>query len=584
MKNRFIKIPTLLLLLFVVLPFVNAKAEGNQPNILFIFIDDLNTQLNCYGNKTVHSPNIDKLAGSGTMFTRAYCQWSVCGPSRASILSGQMPSQTGIRNLSTLIRDVNPDIVTLPQYFKTRGYTTAAVGKVFDPRSVDSGHDTKSWSISYNIKYKYPSEYGAFVKGQYRVTNNTATEMGPEGVGDDGYLDGQICLDALAKMDNFANHPEKPFFLAVGFKKPHVPFISPRKYWELYNRDSLTLEPFQKPAEGSPDFVYFKPEPAHYDDIPELWTYDDVELGEDILNPEMQKKLIHGYYACISYVDAQVGKLMAKLDELNLSENTIVVLLGDHGYHLGDHNQWGKHTQFENAVNAPLIIRRPGFDSRRCSTPVDFIDIYPTLTQLVFNDRPEHLTGKNLEPILKGDEQELLPAVSEYRAGGHASYSFRNDRYRMTLWLKNSNTRIDKVSWNAQLVFAGELYDYKTDSLETKNLYNLPDSKPIIDELLKDAECWWNNQYKQIHTISSGAVIKKTELVPFQNPVRDYLKIPAHFGAVALKVYDLRGNLVLQKQNQQNSVYIGNLKAGQYLVLLEWEKMDEVLDFKMMKI
>ena len=584
MKNRFIKIPTLLLLLFVVLPFVNAKAEGNQPNILFIFIDDLNTQLNCYGNKTVHSPNIDKLAGSGTMFTRAYCQWSVCGPSRASILSGQMPSQTGIRNLSTLIRDVNPDIVTLPQYFKTRGYTTAAVGKVFDPRSVDSGHDTKSWSISYSIKYKYPSEYGAFVKGQYRVTNNTATEMGPEGVGDDGYLDGQICLDALAKMDNFANHPEKPFFLAVGFKKPHVPFISPRKYWELYNRDSLTLEPFQKPAEGSPDFVYFKPEPAHYDDIPELWTYDDVELGEDILEPEMQKKLIHGYYACISYVDAQVGKLMAKLDELNLTENTIVVLLGDHGYHLGDHNQWGKHTQFENAVNAPLIIRRPGFASRRCSTPVDFIDIYPTLTQLVFNDRPEHLTGKNLEPILKGDEQELLPAVSEYRAGGHASYSFRNDRYRMTLWLKNSNTRIDKVSWNAQLVFAGELYDYKTDSLETKNLYNLPDSKPIIDELLKDAECWWNNQYKQIHTISSGAVIRETKPVPFQNPVRDYLKIPAHFGAVALKVYDLRGNLVLQKQNQQNSVYIGNLKAGQYLVLLEWEKMDEVLDFKMMKI
>ncbi len=584
MKNRLKKILALLLFLLIILPVINVNAQDNQPNILFIFVDDLNTELNCYGNKTVQSPNIDKLAESGTIFTRAYCQWSVCGPSRASILSGQMPSQTGIRNLTTLIRDVNPNIVTLPQYFKNRGYTTAAIGKVFDPRSVDSGHDTKSWSIPYSIKYKYPSEYGSFVKGQYRVTYNTATEMGPEGVGDDGYIDGQICLDALTKMENFAGNSEKPFFLAVGFKKPHVPFISPRKYWELYNRDSLKLEPFQKPAANSPDFVYFKPEPAQYDDIPELWTYDDVELGDDILEPETQRKLIHGYYACISYVDAQVGKLLAKLEELNLRENTIVILLGDHGYHLGDHNQWGKHTQFENAVNAPLIIHSPGFGSRRCTTPVDFIDIYPTLTQLVFDDQPDHLTGKNLTPLLKGDPTEFQPAVSEYRAGGHASYSFRNERYRMTLWFKTSNIRVDKVSWNTQTVFAGELYDYQTDSQETENLYNLPSSKQIVDELLKDAESWWTYQYNKIHSISTGAVIRKKESVPFQNPVTDYLKIPGHLGEVGLRIYDLRGNLVLQKQNQSNSVYVGNLKTGQYLVLLEWEKMDEVFDFKMVKI
>ncbi|MCF6332715.1 MAG: sulfatase-like hydrolase/transferase [Draconibacterium sp.] len=584
MKKRFDKIPTLLLLLFGILLDVNVKAEGNHPNILFIFVDDLNTQLHCYGNETVKSPNIDKLAESGTMFTRAYCQWAVCGPSRASILSGQMPSQTGIRNLITQIRDVNPNIVTLPQYFKTRGYTTAAMGKVFDPRNVDSGHDTKSWSVPYNKKYKYPPEYGPFVKGQYRVTYNTATEMGPEGVGDDGYIDGQICLDALSKMENFANSPDKPFFLAVGFKKPHVPFISPKKYWDLYERDSLKLAPFQRHAEDSPDFVYFKPEPAQYDDIPDFWTFDDIDLGDDILEPNTQRKLIHGYYACISYVDAQVGKLMDKLDELNLRENTIVVLLGDHGYHLGDHNQWGKHTQFENATHAPLIIHNPNSSGSQCNLPVDFLDIYPTLTSLVFNERPAHLTGKDLTPLLEGANPELRPAVTEYRAGGHASYTFRNERYRLTLWLKTSNTRIDVVPWSANLIFEGELYDYQTDSLETQNIYNLPESQEIIDELLQDSKSWWNYQYNKIQGISTGAAIQKREILPFQNPVTNFLPLPPNYGEVNLRIYDLRGNLVLQKQNQMNNIYVGNLKTGQYLVLLEWEESDEVLNFKMVKI
>lgn len=584
MKNRFNKISLLLLLLLIILPGKILKAEGNQPNILFIFIDDLNTDLNCYGKKTVHSPNIDKLADEGTIFTKAYCQWAVCGPSRASILSGQMPSQTGIRNLTTQLRDANPNIVTLPQYFKNRGYTTAAVGKVFDPRNVDDGHDTKSWSVPYNKKYNYPAEYGPFIKGQYRVTYNTATEMGPEGVGDDGYIDGQLCLDALSKMENFANNPDKPFFLAVGFKKPHIPFISPKKYWDLYNRDSLTLAPFQQMAAGSPDFVYFKPEPAQYDDIPEIWTYDDVDFGIGILEPLAQKKLIHGYYACISYVDAQVGKLMDKLDELNLRENTIVVLLGDHGYHLGDHNQWGKHTQFENATHAPLIIHNPNSSGSKCNLPVDFLDIYPTLTSLAFNEQPEYLTGKNLTPLLEEANTELLPAVTEYRAGGHASYTFRNERYRLTLWLKTSNTRIDIVPWSANLIFEGELYDYQTDSLETQNLYNLPGSKEVIDELLQDSKSWWNYQYNKIQGISTGAAIQKNEVLPFQNPVTDFLSIPSHYGKIDLRIYDLRGNLVLQKQNQMNNIYVGNLKTGQYLVLLEWEESDEVLNFKMVKI
>ena len=580
--TRIYKVTTLFIILILSL-FITAKSADKQPNVLFIFIDDLNTELNCYGNNLIHSPNIDKLADAGTIFTNAYCQWSVCGPSRASILSGQMPAQTGIRNLSTQLRDANPYIETLPQYFKNRGYTTAAVGKVFDPRNVDDGHDTKSWSLPYSIKYNYPSEYGPFVKRQYRVTENTATEMGPEGVDDDGYIDGQICLDALSKLDKFAEE-SKPFFLAVGFKKPHIPFIAPKKYWDLYNRDSLTLAPFQQMAAGSPDFVYHKPEPAQYDDIPEIWTYEDVELGTGILEPATQKKLIHGYYACVSYVDAQVGKLIAKLNELNLSENTIVVLLGDHGYHLGDHNQWGKHTQFENAVHAPLIIQIPGFENITCNSPVDFIDIYPTLTEMVFSDKPEHLTGKDLTPILSGSKPELGPAVSEYRSNGHSSYSFRTDRYRLTLWHNSSSNRPDKETWNTNTIYTAELYDYTTDKLETENLYKSANYQEIVDSLLEKSENWWTFQYNKIHNISTGSVIQKRQNIPFQNPVNDYIKIPEHFGRVDMKVYNMQGYLVLQKQNQENNIYVGNLKSGQYVVLLEWIQMDEILDFKMIKI
>ncbi len=581
------RVKTIVIFLFLVL-FVfsgnKMNAQDKPDNVLFIFIDDLNTQLNCYGNKTVISPNIDKLAGNSALFTHAYCQWSVCGPSRASILSGQMPAQTGIRNLKTQLRDASPNIVTLPQYFKNRGYITAAVGKIFDPRNVDSGHDTKSWSLPYSISYKYPEKYGPFVKGQYRVTKNTSTEMGPEGVGDDGYLDGQICIDALNKLENFASSPEKPFFLAVGFKKPHIPFIAPKKYWDLYNRDSLKLAPFQRHATGSPDFVYFKPEPSHYDDIPEMWTYDDVEYGNGILPPETQRRLIHGYYACISYVDEQVGKLMNKLTELNLNENTIIVLLGDHGYHLGDHNQWGKHTQFENATHAPLIIHNPDFEKTRCNSPVNFLDIYPTLTNLVFHEQPEHLTGENLTPLLKGGKMAEKPAVTEYRSSGHSSYSFRTERYRLTLWNKSANNRPDIEKWNKNNIYTAELYDYKTDELETESFYDSASYKEIVDSILVKSGHWWNMQNSKINSGATGAAIREYQNSPIQNPVKEYIQLPQQYGKVDMKIYDLRGNLIMQKKNQSNSVYVGNLITGQYLVLLEWEKTDEVLDFRMVKI
>ena len=561
-----------------------AKTEAKQKNVLFIFSDDMNTELNCYGNSLIHSPNIDRLAEKGTHFTHAYCQWSVCGPSRASILSGQMPAQTGVRDLKTQLRDVNPDIVTLPQYFKNKGYVTAAVGKIFDPRTVDDGHDKISWTIPYNINYSYPKEYGSFIKGQYRVKNNTATEMGPEGVGDDGYLDGQICLDALSKLENFASKPNQPFFLAVGFKKPHIPFISPKEYWDLYQRENMPLSEFQQLAEGSPEFSLFKPEPKQYDDIPDVWTYDDVNKGDGILDTAIQKQLIHGYYACISYVDAQVGKLISKLDELGLDDNTIVVFISDHGYHLGDHNQWGKHTQLENGVHVPFIIYELGLKARQCDATVDLLDLYPTLTNMVFQTNPENTTGKSLMPLLEGQESNNI-AVSEFRSSGHSSYSFRDDKNRLTLWMKSTDDRPDQQEWKSDRISTVELFDYDTDQLERINLYDNPVYKNVVKSLLKSGEIWWNSQYNLINKVSTGDRSLKEEGISSENPVHDYLQLPLDENQhSSIRIYDSKGNVVLDKESPGRAMYVGNLKPGRYTVLVNWGKMDEVMNYSFIKI
>ena len=473
------------------------KLTAQQPNILFIAIDDLKPVLNCYGESQIYSPNIDKLAEKGVVFNRAYCQWPVCGPSRASILTGLTPDGSGIRNLSSQLRDVNPDVVSLPQYFKNLGYTTAAAGKVFDRRNVDAGHDSLSWSVAYTNpnKYSYPAEYPGFVKGKkYRVTANTATEMGPEGIGFDGYEDGQICLDGLAKLDELSKNPEQPFFLAVGFKKPHVPFVAPKEYWDLYDRNEIDLASFQKIAVGSPEYAYFNPEPFGYVDIPDIWTFSDIEMGDSILHPDDQRKLIHGYYACVSYIDDLVGKLLNKLEEKGLDDNTIVVFWGDHGYQLGDHNQWGKHTNFENALRVPLIIYKPGIVPGTSNALAEFTDVYPTLVNLAGQQIPSYLQGYDLTSVLYDTPITKTCAVTEYRSSGHSSYSFRIDSYRLTLWNNSSENRPDVQGWDTSKFLDVELYDYVADSLETINLYSSPDYSETLDSMMAIARNWWYNQ------------------------------------------------------------------------------------------
>ncbi len=489
--------------------FIVLKPKVIKPrrNVLMIAVDDLRPVLNCYGESQIHSPNIDRLAEQGVVFTKAYCQWAVCGPSRASIMSGLTPDGTGIRNLSSQLRTENPDVVTLPEYFLTNNYTTAGAGKVYDPRNVDDNHDIYSWSIPYTnpSDYTYPAEYGDFVQGSnYRVSANTSTEQGPDGVEDDGYTDGQIALDALGKLDALAADSEN-FFLAVGFKKPHIPFVAPKKYWELYDRASLDLAEFQKMATGSPDYAYHTPEPMSYNDIPNEWTLNDPTLGDGILTLDDQRKLLHGYYACVSYIDAQVGKLLDKLEEKSLADNTVILLFGDHGYHLGDHNQWGKHTQFENSVRAPLIISSPDGITGTNNTPVEFTDIYPTLCDLAGLDVPQNtLQGESLSPALRGEELSKNMAVSEYRKGGGASYSFRTDRYRLTLWMHSSDDRTDLMDWDESRIKEIELYDYDADPLETINLANDVSYSSLISDLKTKAAAWWTQQHNFFNGSTTG--------------------------------------------------------------------------------
>ncbi|MDB2682615.1 sulfatase [Opitutales bacterium] len=347
---------------------------ADRPNVLFIAIDDLKPLIGAYG-EAVPTPSIDRIAAQGTTFLNAHCQLAVCGPSRASLMTGKRPDYTQVWDLKTKIRDINPDIVTIPQHFKTHGYHTVGVGKIFDPRSVDKGADATSWSQPYtqtwHLKYNeatgkpsghYQSSKSIALAAEaesigkkgwndinkYLFTNDGWPVVESENVPDDAYDDGAIGTYAVKELKKLAQRDE-PFFLAVGFKKPHLPFVAPKKYWNLFDRDTLDLAAFQSKALGSPAIAYHNSE--------ELRSYNGVP-AKGALDEATQRKLIHGYYACIAYIDAQIAKILDQLKVLDLDDNTLIILWGDHGFHLGDHGLWCKHTNFENATRVPLIISR----------------------------------------------------------------------------------------------------------------------------------------------------------------------------------------------------------------------------------
>ncbi len=436
----------------------NKKEEPVQKpkNILFIAIDDLKPDMGCYDDTIVMTPNMDKLASHGFVFKNNHCQQAVCAPSRASILTGKRPDYTKVWDLKTLIRDKNPNIVTLPQYFKQMGYQTAAVGKIFDYRSVDKGADSVSWSYRYkDVKNTNPKGGGYIFE-----TRRVSTEA-PD-VDDSVTIDGEVVKRSIAYLKKFSKE-EKPFFMAVGFYKPHLPFVAPKKYWDMYDRNKIELPAYQKDPENAPAYAT---QPGW-----ELRTiYKDVPRDFNTPIPvAKQKELIHGYYACVTFIDRQVGKVLAELDSLGLRDNTVIVLWGDHGWHLGDHNMWCKHTNYEQATRAPLIFSYDGKLKGSTQSPTEFVDVFPTLCDLAGVNTPKGLDGVDLVPLMEHKVNSVKDyAVSQFPRGNKMGYAFRYERYRYVVWVKDHFT--SEHHFDESLVADEELYDYVTDPQETESL------------------------------------------------------------------------------------------------------------------
>ena len=525
MNTKFLKIVLVLCLLVLSNGIIAQQKKSNKPNILFIAVDDLKPILGCYGNTLIKTPNIDRLAKISTVFNKNYCQQAICGPTRASIMTGTRPDVTQVWNLTTQMRDVNPDLVTLPQYLITQGYETSGIGKIYHPSSAIGGVDPVSWSIPY-LKSKesdFPAEFGSPANGQYQL-QETKARMTPEiiaerkqqskdlaandenpksikgpsveciDVPDNAYQDGVNALLAKEQIIKLSKG-DKPFFIAVGFSKPHLPFVSPKKYWDLYKREDMPIASFQEHSKNGPLIAYHQSgELRNYLDIPEFATLpsDSLRIG---LKLEKQKELIHGYYAAVSYLDAQVGVLLNTLESLGTLNNTVIVLWGDHGWHLGDHDLWHKHTNFEEATRAPLIIAGPGIKSGKTNSLSEFVDVFPTICDLAGVPIPNKLDGLSLKPLMLNNNAKVNDySISQYprklkklemiKKGYTDSkmmgYSLRTDKYRFTIWMNNFTS---KQPFNESQVYASEMYDYVKDPLEKVNVVNDKDYATISKEL-----------------------------------------------------------------------------------------------------
>ena len=423
--------------------FSNSGFTAERSNVLFIAVDDLRPELNCYGRTEIKSPNIDALAAKGTLFERTYCQVAVCGASRASLMTGLRPQTTRCWNYKTPMREKNPDALSMPQHFKAQGYTTLSIGKIYHASNDDF---PQGWSEKplrgLGPAYASPAGMAASTKAR-RIqretgvrTNGPASENGGD-VSDDAYNDGMVAKTAVERMKKLASS-NAPFFLAVGFNKPHLPFNAPKKYWDLYDRPKIKVPSRSKAINGLP-----------YDGSSwgELKNYSDIPKKAKRLDDAKTRELIHGYRASVSYVDAQIGRLIKGLEENGLTKNTIIVLWGDHGYYLGDYGEWCKHTTYEVAAKVPLVIVAPGQKKgQRTKALAELVDLFPTLCDLTEIPTPKNLHGVSLKPLLsKPTTPWKKGAFSQYfkskpGVGKVLGTSLRTDRYRYTEWRKNDHT------------------------------------------------------------------------------------------------------------------------------------------------
>ncbi len=530
-NNHFKAIASLLILILA----FNLSAQNKAKNILFIAVDDLKPLLSNYGHKEMHTPNFDRLANMGVTFTHAYVQQAVCGPSRASVMTGTPPDRTRVWDLHTNFREANPNLVSMPEYLTSQGYETTAIGKIYHKGSASPGHDGKSWSIPHIIPRDYDPKYGEPALEYYqkpetkKEIERLAKELVSQGVkgglrtkimkrikpstemvdvSDEAYQDGIYTKEALKRMRKLAKG-DKPFFLGVGFQKPHLPFIAPKKYWDLYDRDKIKLSPQQSYSDGTPKIAYHTyGELRAYTDIPNK-VKKGVPLPED-----KQRQLIHGYMAAVSYIDAQLGKILDEYERLGLDKNTIIVLWGDHGYHLGDHTLWCKHSNFEQATRIPFMFAGPGIEKNiKIDHPVELVDLFPTVFDLVDVKPSKQAEGISLAPLMDGNNRTSVDkdyAISQYhRPVKTEGYSIRTDRYRYTEW--HANNYHSYLPYSDNNIVATELYDYKSAPTEPKNLIDDPDMQNIKAELkaklrkhLSDKQVY----YKSNGVSSAPAVLK----------------------------------------------------------------------------
>jgi arylsulfatase A-like enzyme len=443
---------------------------STRPNVLFIAVDDLRPQLHCYGQTQMITPNFDRLAARGMLFERAYCQQAVCAPSRVSLLTGCRPDITKVTDLKTPLPTVRPDLVTLPKHFRDNGYATVSLGKIFHHGQTDdpNGFSEEVWQPAGGSAAYATEASRQLVEERRKTAAPDARVKGPPveraDVADAAYPDAKVAERAIEYL---AKLKDRPFFLAVGFYRPHLPFNAPKKYWDLYDPASINLSDQPVRAKDAPAIAFTSfGELRGYAGMPAQGPIDDMQARE----------LIHGYYASVSYLDAQLGKVLDALNAQGLADNTIIVLWGDHGWHLGDQGMWCKHTNFEIATRVPLFIAGPSITpGTRTRALTELIDVYPSLCDLAGLSKPQQLEGESFVPLLqKPDLTGKRAAFSLYPHEGRMGYSVRTDRWRFTRWAPKRGTKA---------AFELELYDHQDNDRESVNVAGDARYAQVVKEL-----------------------------------------------------------------------------------------------------
>ncbi len=485
-------------------------AGETRPNVLFIAVDDLRPLLGCYGVRVIRTPNIDDLAARGTTFLRAYCQVPQCSPSRVSVMTGLRPETTGLYSQRDVFkRENHRGLVTLSEHFKNHGYHAQAYGKIYD----DGGDDPASWSVPLSpgreremwevvneaAVARVPFAQRAAVPTIIRPRADCPAIQAPD-VPDETLYAGRMTGQAVKTMAQFK---DQPFFLAVGYRRPHLPLVAPKRYFDWYPTDNITLPEHRQPPVDVPiwaiynSVTYWKPNQLYSPDFKkypstlgealrfagfELRSYQGIPVEGPIPDP-LQKKVWQAYMANVSYVDAQIGRLLQALEDNGVADRTIVVLWSDHGWHLGEHGTWAKMTIFEWSARVPLIIATPGRSRPiRTQALVELIDVYPTLAELAGLPIPQHVEGTSMAPLFEDPNRPWKKAAfSQFPRYDHSmGRTMRTDRYRYTEW----------EGLDGQ-IRGRELYDHETDPLELVNLANSPQATTTIESLSRQLKAGW---------------------------------------------------------------------------------------------